>query len=154
MRLYLIQHGLAASEEQDPLRPLTPEGRSEVLRMAAYAARLKLDPARILHSGKLRAQETAELFAAALNPSGGISVLEGLGPNDPPEATAQALASFRAPAMLVGHLPHLSKLAGLLVTGDSGREVIAFKNAALNALQRSGNAWRIAWILPPELLPA
>jgi phosphohistidine phosphatase len=53
---------------------------------------------------------------------------------------------------VAGHLPHLSRLASLLVTGDPDIEVVAFRNSGLVALGRDGAGWRIAWILTPELV--
>jgi phosphohistidine phosphatase SixA len=37
--LYLVQHGDAKSEAEDPERPLTERGRSDVARLAALLAR-------------------------------------------------------------------------------------------------------------------
>jgi phosphohistidine phosphatase len=57
-----------------------------------------------------------------------------------------------APVILVGHLPHLSRLTGLLVAGDPKREIVSFRMGALIALTRAENGpWQIRWILPPEL---
>ena len=39
MRLYLVQHGKAASKETDPLRPLTEEGLSDVHKVAKFIKR-------------------------------------------------------------------------------------------------------------------
>ncbi len=38
MQVYLVQHGLAKSKEEDPARPLTAAGRDEVERVATAAA--------------------------------------------------------------------------------------------------------------------
>jgi phosphohistidine phosphatase len=38
--------------------------------------------------------------------------------------------------MLVGHLPHLARLAGLLLAGDPDRPVIAFGQGGLVGLER------------------
>ena len=54
MKLYLVQHGEAVSESVDPARPLTEQGRQAAQRVAAFAARLKLEAHQIRHSGKTR----------------------------------------------------------------------------------------------------
>ena len=68
MEVYLVQHGEAKREEEDPARPLTGRGKREAEGVARAAERAGLAPAEILHSGKRRAQETAEIFAARLKP--------------------------------------------------------------------------------------
>src|SRR5205807_2540846 len=64
MRLYLVQHGAAKSEAEDPQGGLTEEGQRTVERMADFPAALRLPLDRIEHSEKLRARQTAEILAA------------------------------------------------------------------------------------------
>ncbi|MCZ7648267.1 MAG: phosphohistidine phosphatase SixA [Planctomycetota bacterium] len=152
MTLYLVQHGLAVSEEQDPKRPLSVEGRTESERVAAAAARAGLAVKSIHHSGRLRAAQTAEIFAAALRPAGGIAALDGIDPKDSPEAALLAIAGWTQPAMIVGHMPHLEKLAAMLITGSAGKGVISFRNAAVNALVLTDDGWRVKFVMTPELV--
>lgn len=56
--------------------------------------------------------------------------------------------------MLVGHLPHLAKLAGLLLVGDADRPVVAFENGGLVSLQRDATAWSLFVVLPPAVASA
>ena len=53
MDLYLVQHGEARPESEDPARPLSERGRQEVACVARAAARLGLGIGVIQHSGKL-----------------------------------------------------------------------------------------------------
>lgn len=152
--LYLVQHGEARAEHEDPTRPLSERGRRDVERVARAAARAGVRAARIAHSGKRRARETAEIFAAALDPPGGVVEVAGLGPNDDPAVAARLAAGATEPAMLVGHLPHLGRLASLLVLGDPARQMIAFRMGGLVCLGRDEGGWRVRWILTPELVPA
>ncbi len=46
MQVYLVQHGLAKSKEEDPERPLTAAGREEVERVARAAAAAGVRPAK------------------------------------------------------------------------------------------------------------
>ena len=48
--------------------------------------------------------------------------------------------------MLVGHLPHLSRFVGLLVSGNVDRKVANFKNGGVVFLMRDdeGN-WSVGW---------
>ncbi|HDD66024.1 MAG TPA: phosphohistidine phosphatase SixA, partial [Nitrososphaeria archaeon] len=62
MKVYLVQHGEAKREEEDPARPLTEEGKREVEDVARFLAELGVRVDRILHSGKLRAAQTANIL--------------------------------------------------------------------------------------------
>ena len=158
MELYLVQHGEAMSEAENPERPLTVRGREDVQRVSAVAARLGLRPAEIRHSGKRRAAETAEIIAAALGGHPPMVTLAGMGPNDDVRPVASALASIAQPVMLVGHLPFLSRLASLLLVGDPQRALVRFRMAGIVCLTRepaesggTAGGWMVAWALPPEL---
>ena len=89
MDIYLIQHGQALSAEQDPQRPLSEEGRVATARvadhLAALGTRLISPPiTQVRHSGKLRAQQTAEIYARALCPDVVPEPVEGMNPKDDP----------------------------------------------------------------------
>jgi len=60
---------------------------------------------------------------------------------------------YKDNVMLVGHLPHLSRLSGLLISGDPDRKVIEFKNGGVVCLERDdeGN-WSVVWIIIPQIL--
>jgi len=60
MDIYIVQHAQSKPSEQDPTRPLSEEGLSNIERVAAHAARFRLSVDHIYHSGKLRAKQTAE----------------------------------------------------------------------------------------------
>src|SRR6266542_1028562 len=154
MDLYLVQHGEAKQESEDPARPLTDRGRREVERVARAAARAGLRVARIFHSGKRRARETAEILGAAgLGPPHGMTELAGLGPMDDPAIARRALGELTEPALLVGHLPQLGRFASLLVVGDAEREIVAFRMGGIVCLGSDDDCWRVKWMLTPELVP-
>ena len=54
--------------------------------------------------------------------------------------------------MLVGHLPFLSRLAGLMVAGDPEQQVVRFRNAVVVGLVRVAEGWIIRCVVPPEVL--
>src|SRR5437867_4754684 len=116
--LYLVQHGETVEESVDPQRPLSAIGRANVERMATAAARCGLSVDQIRHSGKLRAEQTAEIFAKLLRPREGVVVQPGLAPNDNIRVIAEAARDWPSSVMLVGHLPFLSRLASFLLIGD------------------------------------
>ncbi len=152
MRLYLVQHGLARPESEDPERPLTPAGREEVVRVARAAAAAGVRPGQILHSGKLRARQTADILAEDLGPVEGVHAVEGLDPQGDPRVAAERVAQADADLMLVGHLPHLGRLASLLLAGSAEREIVAFRNAGVVCLEGQADRFAVVWALTPELL--
>ena len=151
MCLYLVQHGEAVAEAVDPNRPLSESGRATVEQVAAWAARCELNVDRILHSGRLRSEQTATIFADKLRPSAGISVQPGIAPNDDVRPMADAVAEWTGSVMLVGHLPFLSRLASFLLVGDSQRPLVEFHNGGLVGLVRDGCNWTIRCVIPPRL---
>jgi phosphohistidine phosphatase len=154
MDLYLVQHGEAKAESEDPARPLTDRGRREVERVARAAARAGIRVARILHSGKLRARETAEILrAAGLSPPDGMTELAGLAPMDDPAIARRAVGELTEPGLLVGHLPQLGRFASLLVVGDAEREIVAFRMGGIVCLAGAEGRWLVKWILTPDVVP-
>ena len=109
MKLYLVQHGEAVSKEDNPDRPLSEKGRADVERMASFLAR-SARVARVIHSGKARARETALQLSQVLGP--GMVVEEaavGIAPNDSTDALAKAVETLgdedNADIMVVGTSP-------------------------------------------------
>ena len=92
-------------------------------------------------------------MTAYLCPIKGMIEEKDLSPNDDPQKWASRLSEEKEDIMLVGHLPHLSKLASLLLTDDDEKFFIDFKNSGLICLQRDdSNNWRLSWVVTPEIL--
>jgi phosphohistidine phosphatase len=153
MHLYLVQHGAARTEAEDPQRGLTEEGRRSVESMADFLSRLPLSLDHIEHSKKLRARQTAEILAARLKPAGGIKEVVGIAPNDDIEPMRLRLQNESKSLMLVGHLPYLSRLASRLVELDGNRTVVRFQMGGVVHMEREdAGHWTIGWIVVPELV--
>jgi phosphohistidine phosphatase len=152
MEIYLVQHGEAKSESEDPERPLTGNGRQAVESVAHYIASLGVVVTQILHSGRLRARQTAELFAQYLSPAQGVKEEMGLGPQDEPEGAKRLIEQAERPVMIVGHLPHLSRLASLLILGAADKEVIRFNKGGVVCLSQTEDHWLVEWSLIPALI--
>jgi phosphohistidine phosphatase len=152
MRLYLVQHGDAVPEQLDPERPLSAAGRQDVEAVARLLARNGIRAERLAHSGKLRAQQTAELLAAALAPGMVPEAMAGLNPKDPVEPVARRIAERTCDVMLVGHLPFMGKLVARLVAGDERKPVAAFVPGTVVCLEQDGTGrWAITWMVRPEI---
>jgi len=153
MKLYLVQHGRAMSSEQDPDRPLTPEGRQEAEEIAHLLMPLDFTVDQIWHSDKTRARQTAEIYAPVFAVGPEPVARQGLGPDDKVAPLRDELAVATEDTMIVGHLPFLSKLTSLLLTGYESGEVVAFHNAGVVCLERTAdNRWCIEWIVTPALI--
>ncbi|MDI6852759.1 MAG: phosphohistidine phosphatase SixA [Deltaproteobacteria bacterium] len=154
MFLYLVQHAEAKSKEEDPGRDLTDKGRADIGKVAGFLGKLDLRVGRVVHSGKARAKTTAEILAEAVKPSQGITETEGLAPLDDPGIWAEKVAKMTENAMLVGHLPHLARLAGLLLCQDREKAPVNFKMGGVVCLSRSEpGQWGLEWMLIPEIMP-
>ena len=153
MKLYLMQHGEATTEEVDPSRPLTAKGRSDVQKIALFLKGAGVDPRLILQSGKMRARQTAEIVAAQLGPDCQVKERGGLAPNDPVSPPTKEFSGMADDLMIVGHLPFLGKLASMLLAGSEAKNVVAFRQGGVICLQRNEDqSWQVAWMVTPELL--
>ncbi len=153
MNLYLVQHGEANKEEEDPKRGLTDKGVRDVQKVAGLAQKAGVAVDRIFHSGKNRAEQTAIILAHAVKPKKGTASADNLAPMDDPGVWAKRIADTNEDTMLVGHLPYMARLAGLLLTGDTEKVIVEFKMGGVVCLKRSDERkWAIGWMVVPELL--
>lgn len=152
MALYLVQHGKSLSKDIDPDQGLSQEGIAETKRIAEVAANYRVNVSHIKHSVKTRAHKTAEIFASALNPAGGIMEVAGLKPMDD-VATFAATMDPDENTMLVGHLPFMEKMASYLVTGSTDKPVFKFQNSGIVCLNKNpdNESWVIVWTLMPKI---
>jgi phosphohistidine phosphatase len=51
-------------------------------------------------------------------------------------------------------MPHLSRLASLLLTGDPERDAVRFENGGIVCLEYDGQRWSLGWAVTPSLIPA
>jgi phosphohistidine phosphatase len=150
MLLYLSQHAEARNKEEDPERDLTDKGRLDIEAVAHHLKRLNIEVQQIFHSGKTRAQSTAQVFAHHLHPRAGLTLAPGLAPLDDPEIWADRVADLKENILLVGHLPHIGKLAALLMSGDKNKTVINFQMGSVIQLRRMEPwQWALDWMIVP-----
>ena len=150
-RIYLAQHGLALDKAVDPERPLSDQGTSQTRAVAEQLQLTNINVSRIFHSGKLRARQTAEIFASALAVDD-IDSTDNFSPNDDVRQTVSQLTFDDA--LYIGHLPHLDKLVSLLVSGDEASGVLMFQNSAVVCLEKdtSKDNYSIRWYLSDNLI--
>lgn len=153
MKLYLVQHGHAVDKETNLERPLSPQGIQDVEAMGQFLMSLHLDIPAVWHSGKLRAQETAERLARYVARGVKIEERPDLAPNDPVKQAASQIEKRDNDVMVVGHLPHLSRLAAWFLCGTDKRDVLTFQQGGVACLKRSPEGdWSVCWMVVPALL--
>jgi len=148
MALFLVQHGKSLPKDQDANQGLSEQGISDVKRIANEAHGIQVS--RIQHSGKTRAQQTAEIMASALNPENGVQKITGLNPLDEVSTIADNMNSTDN-LMLVGHLPFMEKLTSYLITTSIDKPVLKFQNGGIVCLEQDNGAWFIKWTLMPKI---
>ena len=155
MKLYLVRHGAAAPMEENPSQPLTEKGRQDIQRLAGFMARSGVNVARVIHSGKKRAEETAVLLADVVGPGKVVEEAEsGLGPNDSTDLLATAAATLIEDTIVVGHQPFMGRMVARLLAGVEDAIGVAFEPGTVVCLERSdnGGGWHLNWMAGPRLL--
>lgn len=163
MHVVIVRHGPAGDRERfartgrpDTERPLTDDGRERMVAAARGLHHVLGTLDAILTSPLVRARETAAIVGETFD--GTVPVEEpALAPESEPAALLAALGEFDGDATIavVGHDPHLSYLAGFLVSGEEAAPVELKKGAACLVTfdgVPSAGAGTIAWLLPPKVL--
>ncbi len=153
MRAYLARHGRAKSVAEDPSRGLTKEGVRELEDLGRFLAKLRLTVSSVWHSDKARTRETAEIISEILGFKGQGNETLDLSPEADPTSMVAFLDAAEEDVLAVGHLPHMERLASLLLTGSAETDVIRFNSGTIACLERLGpGAWTLLWVLGPGLV--
>lgn len=153
MKMYLMQHGEAMSKEQHPDRPLSEQGRTYVERVARMLAGVDIELTEIWHSGKTRAEQTANIVAEHLHvQEKHISTRDDISPNDPVEPILETVQEGNNSILIAGHLPFVSRLASYALVGDPEAAIVHFENSGVVCLGYEEGAWKIEWMLIPSLV--
>ena len=152
MAIFLSQHGKSASKDVDPQRGLTLDGVTETTRVAKILSQSDLTLDVIWHSGKARASQTADIFAASLKPREGVKSRTGVDPMDDVAGLADSLPTDRN-EMYVGHLPFMERIVSYLIMGAADGRVVLFQNSGVVRLDwdSQGKRWVIGWTVFPCL---
>ncbi len=150
MKVYLIRHGDAVSSDVDPQRPLSEQGRADIRKIASYIKPLGITVEHVWHSGKRRAEQTAEILAKSVSVMKDCAAHNHLRPNDDITIIVEELEAYNTDIMLVGHLPFMAYLASLLVVG---RDTISFDAGTIICLSsEKPGQWQVEWMISPKLL--
>ncbi len=153
MHIYLIRHAHADDGVDDALRPLRKKGLRQIRDMGRFLRESGAMDANVFwHSPLIRAAETANRLAKRLKSSVKLVQVGGLRPQDDPDVIARKLGDLHAPVAVIGHDPHLSALASLLVGVEAEPPRFVLKKCGVIRLDRSSRGWSVRWQVSPELL--
>jgi len=161
MDLYILRHGIAVEPgtpgyENDADRPLTPEGQRKLRQIADAMEALELSFDRILSSPYLRARQTAEIVAEALEARQKLELSDTLTPGGSIKRLVELLNRLEPSpesVLLVGHEPYLSGLISLLVSGKETFAVVMKKGGLCKLTIESlkpGRCAALQWLLTPK----
>ncbi len=131
--LWLVRHGEALPDRVDPRRPLSPAGERAVDRTAEILAAEIGVPDLVACSPKLRARQTAEIFARRTGyPESEIVETGSLLPDSAPAEFLSFLAGWKGKERILcaGHLPSLAEIASDLLS-PGGPVAIRFEAGAV-----------------------
>ena len=161
MEIIFLRHALAAQREDwartgrpDSERPLTMGGRKLAREAAKGLAKLIKTADLVVTSPWVRAQETAEIAAKALDAP--LVESDFLLPHRSPSSLAAWLSGLDGHrVVLVGHEPHLTKVISWLMTGGDSHGVVVLKKTQallLEPRKAAAGSAVLAWSLPPRIL--
>jgi len=152
MNIYLVQHGTAVEKSINPDRPLSADGIDEGNRVAALVASAGIAPTRILHSGKLRSEETAALFSKHLPAAGPPEATKGIAPTDPVEDFARRIGAWNHDVLVCGHQPFMGRLVAYLLGLDPSTPTVEYVPGSIAGLSRDDSgSWQLFWFIRPEV---
>jgi phosphohistidine phosphatase len=163
VKLLVVRHAKAEErsrvpsfKKKDASRRLTGTGRKQMRKVVKGLRKIAPDIDVLATSPLVRARETADILADIFGVSD-ISEQKWLGPNADKRALIDWLRDQAqdATVAVVGHEPHLSAIAGLLVCGKD-RSLIALKKGACCLIEfedaPAAGGGVLLWLLQPSEL--
>jgi phosphohistidine phosphatase len=161
MQLYIVRHGIAIDREDpkcppDPERYLTEEGVEKTVQVAKGMAALGITGDLFLTSPYVRAVQTAEIFANALDyAKQKIRRTDMLLPGAEPSHIFRELARDKqaSSVFLFGHAPQLDDVIATALGSKKHLTALKKAGAALVELKRvSPPIGTLVWLATPKLL--
>jgi phosphohistidine phosphatase len=161
MQIYIVRHGIAIDREDpksppDPDRYLTDDGVDKTKQVAKGVVSVGATADLLISSPYVRAMQTAEIFASALDyPKQKIRRTDLLLPGSEPTLFYRELAKDKhsATVFCFGHAPQLDDLIATAV--GSKHHITALRKAgvALLELKRlSPPSGQLLWLATPKML--
>jgi phosphohistidine phosphatase len=149
--LILMRHAEPVSSMEDSARPLSVQGRRQAELMASWIRLSGAGIEEVRSSDRLRARQTAEALGRRLELSPGrVREWKALAPDADPSIAVSDLESDPRNVALVGHLPHVERLASTLLAGDPSAVAMQIGHAAAVVLMREGERWTLRTVIAPS----
>lgn len=161
MQLYIVRHGIAIDREDpkcppDPERYLTEEGVEKTKQVAKGVAALGVKSDLFFTSPYVRAAQTAEIFATALDyPKQKIRRTDLLLPGAEPSLLFRELARDKqaSTVFLFGHAPNLDDIIATALGSKKHFTSLKKAGVALLELKRISPPLSVlVWLANPKLL--
>lgn len=152
-RLYLVRHGAAVPEAENPEKPLSDVGKYETVKVAESLCGFMVPPDEIWHSSKLRARQTAEIFKELLRARKCFEK-KSLSPNDDPLKLMSDLSKTSKNIMVVSHIPFVERAACLLLGEENGLRPVSFDTSSVACFKKSAGEvkWSLEWLITPDVI--
>jgi phosphohistidine phosphatase len=147
MRLYIVRHGDYCTVDKDPQKRLSQKGVDDSKRIAKFLSKQRILPVAIWHSDKTRSFQTAEIISKAIGVNN-LTARKDLGPAEPVNKFPQEILKENGDLMIVGHIPFIQRLAGLLLANSANVDIIRFHKSSVACLEYD-KYWKILWIANP-----
>ena len=159
MEIYLMQHGHALPEEQDPEEGLSPDGKAGIHTSGKALKKMGITFDVILSSPKKRSKQTASIVAEEVGfPLDRIIQTDKVKAMTQPEETIKTLAEYAGnqSILIAGHLPSVAEVASYLLTKDS-KVTIEFERGGccridVEDLSTQAGQGHLKWYLTPGQL--
>jgi phosphohistidine phosphatase len=151
MILYFLRHAHAEddSSEGDHARRLTEQGITAAQNLAQLLARMKLTPKHIYSSPRVRAVQTAEIVANALNQPFEQREEVNVGFGLPAVVRLTESLPVNSEVMFVGHEPTLSATLHLITGANLVMKKCGF--ACVELTHRTPVRGNLIWLLTPRV---
>lgn len=153
MKLYLMRHGEATNiAASDAARPLTANGIARTEQAAQVLSGMKIQPAALFSSPRVRAHQTAEIVAKALGVD--LIIRDELDFEFNGAAVQRIIEGFEADAEIfcVGHNPSMSEVIRYMTGASVGLKKGAVACIDLDpALLRGAE---LVWLATPKVFGA
>lgn len=148
MKLFLMRHGDAENSAIDSQRKLSTLGIREVTQVAELLNQASYSFEHIFHSGKKRAQETAEIVAAKTKSTTQLAVLPFLEPTDEVDELFHCAQTWTEDTLIVGHQPFMGIATAKFLTQAPASSTFSFGTASIAGLERIGSSdWTLSFLL-------
>ena len=155
MKLYFFRHGIAEDSQgpefDDFARRLTDKGVERIEFAGAALAKLGVKPTHLYSSPRVRARQTADILAKALNIAVTVREEVNFGFNNTLIEPLIATLTGEDEVMFVGHEPDLSVTISVMI-GGGAVEMRKGGVARVDLISHSPLRGTLVWVLTPKVM--